>query len=127
MNFDDVIAAAEPLPGVEVSTWYGTPGLKVGGKGFCRMWGEREYRRDEVDDTEVLVVLCDFDEKHALIEAANGVLFETPHYEGHGSMLIRLADVTAEDLADWVADAWCVKASPKLLSAFHAPNSSTAE
>lgn len=114
MNFDDVVTASANLPGVEVSTWYGTDGLKVGGKGFCRLWGEREHKRDGVDGTEVLVVMCDVDEKAALIEASDGVLFSTPHYEGHGAMLVRLADVDADTLADLLLDAWMTRASPKL-------------
>lgn len=120
MDFDDVVAATKHLPGVEVSTWYGTPGVKVGGKGFCRMWGEREYKRDGVDDTEVLVVMCDVDEKPALIDGANGVLFSTPHYQGSGAMLVRLADVTAGDLSDYLLDAWFAKASPTLIKELEA-------
>ena len=106
------------LPGVEVSTWYGTPGLKVGGKGFCRMWSDREYKRDGIDtaDTEVLVVMCDVDEKQALIDAAGGVLFSTAHYEGHGGMLIRQADVDLASLEDHLLDSWYTKATPKLIA-----------
>lgn len=120
MNFDDVVEAASLLPGVESSQWYGTPGLKVGGKGFARMWGAREHTRDGVDDTEVLVVFCDLDEKPHLIEAANGVLFSTPHYEGYGTVLVRLADVTAEDLKGYLVDSYVTKAPPKLLAQFEA-------
>jgi len=118
MDFSGVVAATEELPGVEVSTWYGTPGVKVGGKGFCRMWSQREYERDGVDDTEVLVVMCDVEEKPVLIAASDGVLFSTAHYEGHGAMLIRLADVAVDDLADYLLDGWMQKASPKLAKEF---------
>lgn len=118
LTFDDVVAATADLPGTEVSTWYGTPGVKVGGKGFCRMWGEREYKRDGIDDTDVLVVMCDIDEKSDLIAAADGALFSTPHYEGHGTMLIRLADVHADDLAGFLLDSWLLKASGKLIKQF---------
>lgn len=120
MDFDDVVAATKHLPGVEASTWYGTPAVKVGGKGFCRMWSEREYKRDGVDDTEVLVVMCDVDEKPALIDGANGVLFSTPHYQGSGAMLVRLADVAADDLSDYLLDAWFAKASPALIKELEA-------
>lgn len=115
-TFDDVTAVGLALPGVEVSTWYGTPGLKVGGKGFCRMWSDREYKRDGVADTEVLVVMCDIDEKQALIDAAGGVLFSTAHYEGHGGMLVRLADVDLAALEDYLLDSWYTKATPKLIA-----------
>jgi len=47
-------------------------------------------------------------------------LFSTPHYEGYGAMLIRLADVGADDLADYLLDAWMAKASPKWRKEFDA-------
>jgi hypothetical protein len=114
-TFQDVKRAAAELPEVAESTSYGTASLKVRGKSFCRMWGEREHRRDRVDDTEVLVVYCDADEKDALIESAGGVLFSTPHYEGYGAMLIRLADVQPDDLADYLEDSYRQKAPKTLL------------
>ena len=114
-TFQDVKRAAAELPEVAESTSYGTASLKVRGKSFCRMWGEREHRRDRVDDTEVLVVYCDADEKDALIESAGGALFSTPHYEGYGAMLIRLADVQPEDLADYLEDSYRLKAPKTLL------------
>jgi hypothetical protein len=114
-TFVDVKRIGEAWPAVEESTSYGTPSLRVKGKSFCRMWGEREHRRDEVHDTEVLVVFCDVDEKPALIESAGGVLFSTPHYEGYGAMLIRLADVSIEDLTDYLEDSYRLKAPPAVL------------
>ena len=117
-SFDDVVALTADWPGIEVSTWYGTPGLKVGGKGFCRMWSEREHNRDNVHDTEVLVVMCDVDEKPALIAANQAVLFSTPHYDGHGGMLIRLEDVTNDDLVGYLEDSYRLKASKRLVAEF---------
>ena len=114
-TFDDVVRLGAALPEVTVGTWYGTPGLLVRGKGFCRMWSEREYGRDGVDDMEVLVVMCDVDEKPALIEAAGGVLFSTPHYDGYGAMLVRLADVELDDLGDHLEDAYRVRAPRTLV------------
>jgi hypothetical protein len=85
--FEDVKRAAAHLPEVIESTSYGTPSLKVRGKSFCRMWGDREYERYGVHDSEVLVVFCDVDEKPLLIEMGGGSLFSIPHYEGHGAVL----------------------------------------
>ena len=45
---------------------------------------------------------------------SRGVLFSTPHYEGYGAMLIRLADVSDDDLADYLEDSYRLKA-PKTL------------
>ena len=107
--------AASTLPEVEESTSYGTPSLKVRKKSFCRMWSDREHDRDGVHDTEVLVVFCDLDEKEPLIEASAGVLFSTPHYEGYGAMLVRLADVDEDELADYLFDSYRLKAPTTLV------------
>ena len=114
-TFDDVRRLAGELPGVTETTSYGTPAMAVRKKSFCRMWGEREHRRDGVSDSEVLVVFCDPDEKEALIEGSGGVLFSTPHYEGSGAMLVRLADVDLADLADLLEDSYRVKAPVTLV------------
>ncbi len=103
------------FPEVTESTFYGTPALKVRSKGFCRMWSEREHDRDDVHDTEVLVVFCDVDAKELLLENHADVLFTTPHYDGYGAVLIRLADVELGDLADWLEDSYRRRAPATLL------------
>lgn len=111
-SWDDVVRIGTQLPDVHVDQWFGTPALKVRKKSFARMWSEREHARDGVDltDTEVLVVMCDVEEKDALIDTHDALL-ETPHYEGHGAMLVRLADVDDDLLADVLEDAWRQKAT----------------
>lgn len=114
-TFDDVRRLGMRLPEVTEGTFYGTAALKVRGKGFCRMWSEREHNRDGVHDTEVLVVFCEPEAKAALLENHPGVLFSTPHYEGYGAMLIRLADVALDDLAEWLEDSYRRRAPGTLL------------
>lgn len=115
-TWDTVVRIGLDLPDVAVDQWFGTPALKVRKKSFCRMWSDREHARDGIDraDTEVLVVMCDLDEKPALIEA-HAALFETPHYEGYGAMLVRLDDATDELITDVLEDAWRQKAPFTLL------------
>ena len=113
-TFADVKRLAGDLPEVTESTSYGTPALKVRGKSFCRMWSPREHARDGVHDTDVLVVFCDLEGKSSLIESAGGVLFSTPHYEGYGAVLVRLADVDLDDLADYLEDSYRLKAPASL-------------
>lgn len=113
-TFDDVLALAARLPEVEPGTAYGTPALRVRGKSFCRLWSEREHRRDGVGGTEVLVVFCDLDEKDALIESSRGVLFSTPHYQGYPALLVRLADVGSGELAELLEDSYRIKAPASL-------------
>lgn len=123
VTWDQITSMVSDWPGVSVGTFYGTPGLKVGttvknSKGFARLWGEREHQRDGVQDSEVLVVFADIDEKPLLIESSDGVLFETPHYENHNAMLVRLADADPDGLVGWLEDSYRQKAPDRLLNEF---------
>ncbi|HEY7289497.1 MAG TPA: MmcQ/YjbR family DNA-binding protein [Vicinamibacterales bacterium] len=103
-TWNDVIVIARALPGVEVSTWYGTPGLKVAGKGFARLRTEAEGG---------LVLMCSLDEKARLLESGEPY-YTTPHYDGYGSIIVDLAQVDREALRELVAQAWRIKAPAKL-------------
>lgn len=115
-DWADVVRIGTKLPEVSVDQWFGTPALKVRKKSFARMWSDREHARDGVDpaDTEVLVVMCDLEEKDALIDT-HAALFETPHYEGYGAVLVRLADVDVDLLTDVLDDAWRQKATAAMI------------
>lgn len=109
-TFDDVVRLTADLPMVSVGTFYGTPGVKVNGKGFSRMWGEREHTRDGVDDTEVLVLFAPAGGKEMVLEQHEGVCFSTPHYDGHDAYVVRMADIALDDLADLLEESYRVKA-----------------
>jgi hypothetical protein len=100
-----VVQAAAGLPGVERSTWYGTDALKVKGKGFCRIKEKME---------RVLVVMVPSGLKEALIEAEPDKYFETAHYVGWPSMLVRLDAVSDAELQTRLECAWGEKAPAKL-------------
>ncbi|HEY1912231.1 MAG TPA: DUF1801 domain-containing protein [Vicinamibacterales bacterium] len=102
IGWTDVVAMAQKLPNVEASTWYGTPGLKVDGKGFARLRTEAEGG---------LVLLCSLEEKERLLESGEAAYYTTPHYDGFGSILVNLAKVDREALSDLIAGAWRIKAS----------------
>lgn len=110
VTFDDIVAMTADLPMVGVGTSYGTPAVQVKGKSFCRMWDDNRYVKAGIDDTEVLVVMGDLDAKLALVDAHGPVVFETDHYAGYGAFLVRLADVDPDDLADWLEDAYRLRA-----------------
>ena len=114
-TFDDVRRLGMALPEMAESTSYGTPALKVRKKLVCRMWSEREYNRDSVLDTEVLVVFCELDMKQVLLDNHPDALFTVPHYDGYGAVLVRMADVGLDDLADWIEDSYRLKAPPTLI------------
>ena len=97
---------AAHLPEVEQSHWYGTPALKVAGKGFAR-----------VRAPGVLMVLCPLGLKEALLEAEPDLNYQTPHYSGWPAMLVRLERIDDERLADRIECAWREKAPPRLVKA----------
>jgi hypothetical protein len=95
---------ARHLPGVEIADWYGTPALKVGGKGFARL-----------REAGVLVVMCPLELKEMLMAAEPELYFETPHYHGYASMLVRLDAIDDARLRERLVGAWREKASRKLM------------
>lgn len=78
------------------------------------MWGEHEHGRDGVHDTEVLVVFCELAWKESLIGSSGGVLSTTSHYDGFGAVLVRLADVTSDDLAAYLDEGYRHRAPTSL-------------
>jgi hypothetical protein len=97
---------AAELPEVELSTWYGTPSLRVRGKSFLR-----------VKEPGVLVVMCPLGLKEALMEAEPELYFETPHYSGWPAMLVRLDAIDDARLKDRIECAWAQKAPKRLAKA----------
>jgi hypothetical protein len=104
-TWEEVVRLASTLPEVEESTWYGTPGLKVAGKGFARLRTEAEGG---------LVLMCGLDEKAALLESGDPAFFTTTHYDGYGSILVDLERVDVEQLRELLTDSWLLKAPPKV-------------
>lgn len=105
----DVVAIARTLPGTEIATWYGTPGLKVCGKGFGRFRAESDGG---------VVLLCTLEEKARLLGSGEAAYYTTPHYDGYGSILVNLSLITPDALRERVVAAWRVKAPKRLVAAF---------
>jgi hypothetical protein len=102
--FDRVRAAVPAgLPGVEESTSYGTPALKVGGKLLLR-----------IKDADTLVLRCPLDEKEMLIDLDPDVFFETDHYRGWPAVLIRLSRIEPAALSRHIERAWRMQAPKRL-------------
>jgi hypothetical protein len=106
-SWDDVIAIGGRFPGVEVTTSYGRPALKVAGKFMCSV------RQDP--DAFVFRVL-DVPDQQALVRGQPDVFFTTPHYDGWPYVLVNMEAVGNEQLAELVEDAWRIRASKKLVA-----------
>jgi hypothetical protein len=103
LTWEDVLELTRDLPGVEETTSYGRPTLKVKGKFFAALR----------TNPDAIVVKCDLDEKPLLLESRPEILFETPHYHGYGAMLIKL-DASPEDAREFLVDSWLLSAPKKL-------------
>jgi hypothetical protein len=108
-TWDDVLAVAERLPGVEVGQSYGTPSLKVRNKFMCRL-------RSNPDALVMRVI--DLEDRDALLKGNPDVYFITPHYQEYPAILVRLEKIGQAELAELVEDAWRLQA-PKRLVAEH--------
>jgi hypothetical protein len=104
-SWDDVVSIGVRLPGVEVSTWFRTPSLKVAGKGFARLRTEAEG---------LLVLMCELDEKEALLGSGDPAFTTTAHYDGYPAILVDLDVIDRDLLAEMVTEAWRMKAPARL-------------
>jgi hypothetical protein len=104
-TWEDVVRLASELPEVEAATWYRTPALKVAGKGFARLRTEAEGG---------LVVLCGLGEKAALLDSGDAAFFTTPHYDGHGMVIVDLERVDTDQLRELLEEAWRLRAPRRL-------------
>jgi hypothetical protein len=80
------------MAGVEESTCYGQPALKVGGKMFACVPSHRSVEAGS------LVVLTDFERREALLAEAPDRYYLTQHYARYPSVLVRLEKVGADEL-----------------------------
>jgi hypothetical protein len=117
----DVHEIAAGMPHVTVD--HGPSGnavYHVGGKTFVFF---RTPRPDAVDpqtgeryaDVIVFWVASESD-KQALVQDPTSPFFTTPHFDGHNSVLVRgsrIGELTREELAEVVQDAWLCRASSK--------------
>jgi hypothetical protein len=116
---NDVHRLARGMPHVTVHP--GTedkPVYQVGGKSFVFF---RNPRPDAFDpgtgeryDDVIVFWVADEADKLAMVEDDSSPFFTTPHFNGHLSVLLRasrLGDITYDELAEVVQDAWLSRAS----------------
>ena len=113
--WERVVGIAAELPEVAESTSYRTPAIKVAGKLMARLRTEAEGG---------LVIMCALDEKEALLASNDDAFFTTPHYDGHGSIIVDLSKVDERQLRELLTDAWRMKASATQRRAFDAESDS---
>ena len=111
---EDVRRLALGLPGVEEIDSGGFD-FRVGGKGFVWSYPERTPGQRRVIRTDIAVLFVgDEAEKQALLLGEPGVFFTTSAYDGWPLVMLRLAEVDVERLAELVTDAWRMRAPAEL-------------
>ena len=98
-KFTLVETIGRTLPDVEVTTTWGQPTLKVGGKMFVCVASHKSAEPD------TLVVMMDFADRDALIEEAPDTYYLEEHYVGYPCVLVRLARVHPDALRGLVIGA----------------------
>ncbi len=111
LDFDTVRKIGLALPGVEESTAYGFPALKVHGKLLACVPANRSAEPGS------LVVRVDLDDRAELLAAAPDVYYVTDHYADYSAVLVRLARVNPGVLRDLLGMAY------KFVTAGAAPRS----
>lgn len=123
---DDVQELALALPHVTVvHGGAGNPVYQVGGKSFVFF---RTPRPDAVDrdtgqryDDVIVFWVPSESDKRALVDDPSTPFFTTPHFDGHPSVLVRasrLGELSRQELAEIVEDAWLAQASRRRADAW---------
>ena len=100
INFDTVRNIGLVLPGVEESTAYGAPALKVHGKLLACVPANRSVEPNS------LVVRVDFDDRAELLASDPDVYYVTEHYIPYNAVLVRLSRVNPDVLRDLLGMAY---------------------
>src|SRR5271156_414736 len=100
INFDTVRKIGLTLPGVEESTAYAQPALKVHGKLLACLPASRSAEPGS------LVVRVDFADRAELLAAAPDVYYLTDHYVDYSGVLVRLSHINPEVLRDLLGMAY---------------------
>src|SRR3954453_14032397 len=118
---EDVHELARGMP--HVTVWdenTDRPVYQVGGKSFVFFRNPRPDAKDpetgERYDDVIVIWVASTDDKEALVHDPGSPFFTTPHFDGHPSVLVRsgrLSELTHDELAEVIQDAWLSRASRK--------------
>lgn len=98
-SFASVEAIGRTLPGVEITTTWGQPTLKVNGKMLVCIASHKSA------EPNTLVVMMDFADRDALVEEDPGTYYLKDHYVGYPCVLVRMSRVHPDALRDLVIGA----------------------
>ncbi|MBO0841281.1 MAG: hypothetical protein J2O49_10740 [Sciscionella sp.] len=120
MDYDDVAAFVAELPETESGERHGHRAWSVRGKVFA--W-ERPFSKADIKrfgdqqpppDPILAVRVADLHEKESSLAAHPEVFFTIPHFDGYAAVLIKLSEVTEDDLHEALLDGWLAYAPQTL-------------
>ena len=94
LNFDNVRDIGRKLPGVQESTVFGAPALKVGKQLLTCVPTNRSA------EPQSLLVRVDLDDRTELLNAEPDLYYVTDHYLGYSAVLVRFSRLTLDKLRD---------------------------
>ncbi len=100
INFETVRDIGLSLPGVEDSTVYRSPALKVRGKLLTCIPVHRSVEPDS------LAVSIEFEKRSVLLSAAPDIYYVTNHYSNYPIVLVRLSRIGFGELRNLLRMAW---------------------
>ncbi len=124
---EDVDAICAELPETEFGiSWGDRPTWKVPrgpkGKGFLLYRAPGKTAIDpatgEMYDDLIVITTPTEVEKNALVEDESTPFFTIPHFKGYSAVLVqqsRLGEITRQELAEVITDAWAAKAPKSLV------------
>jgi hypothetical protein len=122
-TWDDVRRIALGLPETSEEVSWGHAHWRVKGKGF--VW-ERPLRRSDLEalgdgapDGAILGARVEhLVAKEALLADNPDVSFTTPHFDGYPAVLVRLDEISVDDLEEVIVEAWLCRAPKRLAQAY---------
>ena len=122
-TWEDVRRIALALPETTEGEARGVRRWQVKDKHF--VW-ERPLRRSDLEalgdaapDGEILGARVEhLVAKEAMLADPAGVFFTTPHFDGYPAILVRLDDISVEDLEEVIVEAWLCRAPKRLIDAY---------
>jgi hypothetical protein len=122
-TWDDVRRLALALPETSEGTSHGSRAWRVRNKHF--VW-ERPLRRSDLEalgdaapEGPILGAMVEhLGAKEAVLADDPGVFFTTPHFDGYAAILVRLDNISVEDLEEVVVEAWLARAPKRVAKAY---------
>ncbi|MCK5891306.1 MmcQ/YjbR family DNA-binding protein [Aeromicrobium sp.] len=115
MDWDAIVAHLTQLPDTELTTTWGNPAVKTGGK-LVAWW------RDAPDSPGSVAVKVAPEELEALVADDTSPFFTIEHFRkfGTNAVLVRPEEVAPEELRELLTEAWRLMAKVRVRKAWEA-------